>query len=182
VNHLHLPVQSGSDRILAAMKRNHTVLEYKAKIRQLRRIRPAMAMSSDFIVGFPGETDQDFADTMNLIKEINYDMSFSFIYSARPGTPAAELPDTTPMEIKKQRLSILQDRINQQAQKFSRDMVGTVQTVLVSGPSKKDPSEMQARTENNRVVNFKAGSSRTGDLLDVKIVSALPNSLRGELI
>jgi tRNA-2-methylthio-N6-dimethylallyladenosine synthase len=181
VNHLHLPVQSGSDRVLAAMKRNHTVLEYKAKIRKLRRIRPAMAMSSDFIVGFPGESDQDFEDTMNLIKEINYDMSFSFIYSARPGTPAAELADSTPNEIKKQRLAILQNRINQQAQKFSRDMVGTVQKVLVSGPSKKDPSEMQARTENNRVVNFKAGNSGVGDLIDVKIIDALPNSLRGEL-
>lgn len=181
VNHLHLPVQSGSDRILAAMKRNHTILEYRSKIRRLKKIRPQMAMSSDFIVGFPGETDQDFEDTMNLIKDINYDMSFSFIYSARPGTPAADLPDTTPLEIKKQRLAILQDRINQQAQKFSRDMVGTKQTVLVTGPSRKDPSELQARTENNRVVNFKAAEVKVGDFVELEIVGALPNSLRGLL-
>lgn len=182
VNHLHLPVQSGSDRILAAMKRNHTILEYKSKVRKLRKIRPDMAMSSDFIVGFPGESDQDFEDTMNLIKDINYDMSFSFIYSARPGTPAADLPDTTPMDIKKQRLAILQDRINQQAQKISRDMVGTSQRVLVTGVSRKDPSELQARTENNRVVNFKASQDIIGGFVDVSIVDALPNSLRGKLL
>ena len=181
VNHLHLPVQSGSDRILMAMKRNHTVLEYKSKIRRLRKIRPQMAMSSDFIVGFPGESDRDFEDTMELIREINYDMSFSFIYSARPGTPAADLADDTPMEVKKQRLAILQDRINQQAQKFSRDMVGTVQRVLVSGPSRKDPSELQGRTENNRVVNFKGEPELIGDFAEVRVVEAYPNSLRGQL-
>ncbi len=182
VNHLHLPVQSGSDRVLAAMKRNHTILEYKSKIRRLRKIRPEMAMSSDFIVGFPGETDRDFEDTMNLIKEINYDLSFSFIYSARPGTPAADLPDTTPIEVKKQRLAILQDRINQQAQKISRDMVGTVQRILVNAPSRKDPSEMQGRTENNRVVNFKGANELIGRLINVEIVDALPNSLRGKAV
>ena len=182
VNHLHLPVQSGSDRILMAMKRNHTVLEYKSKIRRLRKIRPQMAMSSDFIVGFPGESDRDFEDTMELIREINYDMSFSFIYSARPGTPAADLADDTPMEVKKQRLAILQDRINQQAQKFSRDMVGTVQRVLVSGPSRKDPSELQGRTENNRVVNFKGEPELIGDFAEVRVVEAYPNSLRGQRV
>ena len=182
VNHLHLPVQSGSDKILAAMKRNHTVLEYKSKIRRLRKIRPAMSLSSDFIVGFPGETDADFEATMDLIAEVNYDMSFSFIYSARPGTPAAELQDTTSPEVKKQRLALLQDRINQQAQKFSRDMVSSQQRVLVTGVSKKDPAELQARTENNRVVNFRATADLIGGFADVMIVDALPNSLRGTLV
>lgn len=182
VDHLHLPVQSGSDRILAAMKRNHTILEYKSKIRRLRNIRPDISMSSDFIVGFPGETDQDFADTMNLIKEINYDLSFSFVYSARPGTPAADLPDTTPEEVKKQRLAILQDRINQQAQKISRDMVGSQQRLLITGPSKKDPSEIQGRTENNRVVNLKGDVALVGEFVDAIICDALPNSLRGKLV
>jgi tRNA-2-methylthio-N6-dimethylallyladenosine synthase len=182
VDHLHLPVQSGSDRVLAAMKRNHTALEYKSKIRRLRAIRPEMSLSSDFIVGFPGETDEDFAATMDLIAAVNYDMSFSFIYSARPGTPAADLPDTTPLEVKKQRLALLQSRINQQAQKFSRDMVGTQQRVLVGGVSKKDPAELQGRTENNRVVNFRASTSFIGGFADVTIVDALPNSLRGTLV
>lgn len=179
VSHLHLPVQSGSDRILAAMKRNHTVLEYKSKIRRLRAIRSDMSLSSDFIIGFPSETDQDFEDTMNLIKDVNYDMSFSFIYSARPGTPAADLADNIPMDVKKQRLAILQDRINQQAQKFSRDMVGTTQRVLVTAVSRKDPAELQGRTENNRVVNFKADASLIGGFASVEIGQALPNSLRG---
>jgi len=182
VDHLHLPVQSGSDRVLAAMKRNHTALEYKSKIRRLRAIRPEMSLSSDFIVGFPGETDEDFAATMDLIAAVNYDMSFSFIYSARPGTPAADLPDTTPLEVKKQRLALLQSRINQQAQKFSRDMVGTQQRVLVGGVSRKDPAELQGRTENNRVVNFRASTSFIGGFADVTIVDALPNSLRGTLV
>ena len=182
VDHLHLPVQSGSDRILAAMKRNHTILEYKSKVRRLKKIRPNLSMSSDFIIGFPGESDQDFEDTMNLIREINYDLSFSFIYSSRPGTPAADLRDDTPMEVKKQRLAILQDRINQQAQTISRNMVGTKQRLLVTGPSKKDPSEIQGRTENNRVVNFKGDIALVGQFVDAEIGEALPNSLRGKLL
>jgi len=182
VDHLHLPVQSGSDRILAAMKRNHTILEYKSKVRRLKKIRPNLSMSSDFIIGFPGESDQDFEDTMNLIREINYDLSFSFIYSSRPGTPAADLRDDTPMEVKKQRLSILQDRINQQAQSISRNMVGTQQRLLVTGPSRKDPSEIQGRTENNRVVNFKGDIALVGEFVNVEVGEALPNSLRGILI
>lgn len=182
VDHLHLPVQSGSDRILAAMKRNHTALEYKSKIRALRKVRPEMSLSSDFIVGFPGETDQDFQDTMQLIRDVNYDLSFSFIYSARPGTPAADLVDATPMDVKKARLTELQQQINQQAQMFSRQMVGTKQRVLVSGRSRKDPGEMQGRTENNRVVNFKGDANLIGDFADVEITQALPNSLRGQLL
>ncbi len=182
VNHLHLPVQSGSDRVLALMKRNHTVLEYKSRIRKLRAIRPEMALSSDFIVGFPGETDRDFEETMNLIQEINFDLSFSFIYSARPGTPAAELPDDTPVEVKKERLALLQQRINQQAQQFSRAMVGTTQRILVTGVSRKDPGELQGRTENNRVVNFRAQENLIGEFADVEIAEALPNSLRGKLV
>ena len=182
VDHLHLPVQSGSDRILSAMKRNHTILEYKSKVRRLKKIRPNLSMSSDFIIGFPGESDQDFEDTMNLIREINYDLSFSFIYSSRPGTPAADLRDDTPMEVKKQRLAILQDRINQQAQSISRNMVGTQQRLLVTGPSRKDPSEIQGRTENNRVVNFKGDIALVGEFVNVEVGEALPNSLRGMLI
>ena len=182
VDHLHLPVQSGSDRVLAAMKRNHTVLEYKSKIRRLRKIRPNISMSSDFIVGFPGEGDREFEETMNLIRDVNYDLSFSFIYSARPGTPAADLPDTTPMEVKKQRLAILQDRINQQTQSISRGMVGSRQRLLITGPSRKDPSEIQGRTENNRVVNLKGDTALTGQFVDAMIGQALPNSLRGELL
>ena len=180
VNHLHLPVQSGSDRILAAMKRGHTVLEYKSRIRKLRRHRPGISLSSDFIVGFPGETESDFAATMKLIEEIGFDVSFSFIYSPRPGTPAAELPDSTPPELKKQRLQILQTRINQQAQQISRDMVGTTEKVLVTGVAKKDPGQLQGRTENNRVVNFRCDDhDLIGHFLDLDIVQALPNSLRG---
>lgn len=181
VDHLHLPVQSGSDRILAAMKRNHTVLEYKSKIRKLRKHRPNIALSSDFIVGFPGETEVDFEDTMNLIADLNFDLSFSFIYSARPGTPAAELPDEVPMEAKKQRLALLQARINQQAQRISRDMVGGIEKVLVTGLSRKDPGELQGRTENNRVVNFRADRALVGGFANVLVTDALPNSLRGEL-
>ncbi len=182
VSHLHLPVQHGSDRILALMKRNHTVLEYKSIIRKLRAIRPKISISSDFIVGFPGETDKDFEDTMNLINEIGFDHSFSFIYSARPGTPAADLKDETPMDVKRQRLAILQDRILQHANGISAAMVGTVEPVLVTGVSKKDPAELQGRTENNRVVNFSAdGADVIGQIVDMTIVDALPNSLRGEL-
>ncbi|MCP5335985.1 MAG: tRNA (N6-isopentenyl adenosine(37)-C2)-methylthiotransferase MiaB [Oceanospirillaceae bacterium] len=179
VSHLHLPVQSGSDRILAAMKRGHTRDEYIAKIRRLQQIRPDLCMSSDFIIGFPGETDQDFEDTMNLIAEIGFDNSFSFVYSARPGTPAAELPDDTPEDVKKERLYLLQQRIVQQTQQISRRMVGKVETILVTGPSRKDPGEQSGRTENNRVVNFRADADLTGKFVKVRIDEARPNSLRG---
>jgi tRNA-2-methylthio-N6-dimethylallyladenosine synthase len=182
VDHLHLPVQSGSDRILAAMKRGHTVLEYKSKIRRLRGIRPDISLSSDFIIGFPGETEADFAATMQLIDEIGFDTSFSFVYSARPGTPAAELPDATDEAVKKQRLQILQARINQRAQAISRGMVGRRERILVTGTSKKDPGQLQGRTENNRVVNFSsADSGLIGQFVEVDILEALPNSLRGTL-
>ena len=181
VSHLHLPVQSGSDRILALMKRGHTVLEYKSKIRKLRKIRPDISISSDFIVGFPGETDSDFQATLDLIAEIGFDQSFSFIYSKRPGTPAAGYPDEITPETKKQRLQLLQTRINQQAQVISRNMTGSVQTVLVEGPSRKNPRELAGRTENNRVVNFPGAAGLIGEMVDVKITRALPNSLRGEL-
>jgi tRNA-2-methylthio-N6-dimethylallyladenosine synthase len=180
VNHLHLPVQSGSDRILMAMKRGHTALEYKSKIRRLRKVRPDISISSDFIIGFPGESEADFAATMKLIEEIEFDSSFSFVYSARPGTPAAELPDETDEATKKQRLKILQDRIIQQAQQISRRMVGSRQRILVTGVSKKDPGQLQGRTENNRVVNFSTSDhSLIGDFVEVDIMEALPNSLRG---
>lgn len=187
VSHLHLPVQSGSDRILAAMKRGHMALEYKSKIRRIRKHRPNISLSSDFIIGFPGETDKDFEDTMNLINDVGFDNSFSFIYSARPGTPAADIEDTTPEDVKKERLSILQQRIAQQAQEISRRMVGNIERILVTGFSKKDPGELQGRTENNRVVNFKAKQDRTdsqliGRFIDVKITDAYSNSLRGERI
>jgi tRNA-2-methylthio-N6-dimethylallyladenosine synthase len=183
VDHLHLPVQSGSDRILAAMKRGHTALEYKSRIRRLRALRPDISLSSDFIIGFPGESDTDFAATMKLIEEIGFDHSFSFIYSARPGTPAAELPDSTDEATRKARLQILQGRINQQAQAISRRMVGSRQRILVTGPSKKDPGQLQGRTENNRVVNFSCDDrGLVGLFVDVQIGEALPNSLRGDLI
>lgn len=183
VSHLHLPVQSGSDRILMAMKRGHTTLEYKSKMRKLRQIRPDICFSSDFIVGFPGETEADFEATMNLINDINFDMSFSFIYSPRPGTPAADMQDDTPMAEKKQRLAILQQRINQQAQDIARKMVGNTERVLVSGYSKKDPGELSGRTENNRVVNFPCDQPELiGKFADILIEEALPNSLRGILL
>lgn len=183
VDHLHLPVQSGSDRILAAMKRGHTALEYKSRIRRLRKIRPDISLSSDFIIGFPGETEEDFAATMKLIEDIGFDSSFSFIYSARPGTPAAELADDTDEETKKQRLQILQTRILQQAGEISRNMIGSTQRILVTGVSKKDPGQLQGRTENNRAVNFSAtDQSLIGDFVDVEITDALPNSLRGTII
>ncbi len=182
VDHLHLPVQSGSDRILMAMKRGHTALEYKSKIRRLRKLRPDISISSDFIIGFPGETEADFAATMKLVEDIGFDTSFSFIYSARPGTPAAELPDETDEDTKKQRLQILQQRILQQAQHISRRMVGGSQKILVTGVSKKDTGQLQGRTENNRVVNFSsADASLVGQFVLVDIVEALPNSLRGVL-
>lgn len=182
VNHLHLPVQSGSDRILAGMKRGHTGLEYKSIIRKLRAIRPDISLSSDFIIGFPGETDDDFAATMKLIEDISFDTSYSFIYSARPGTPAADFPDATPETVKKQRLKILQTRITQQAMDISRKMVGSTQRLLVSGISRKDPGQLQGRTENNRVVNFSSSDHRLiGQFVDINISEALPNSLRGTL-
>lgn len=182
VSHLHLPVQSGSDRVLTMMKRGHTALEYKSKIRRLKQVRPDIAMSSDFIIGFPGETDSDFEDTMNLIQTIDFDMSFSFIYSARPGTPAADLPDDVSEETKKQRLQLLQQRLNQQSQAHARRMLDTHQRILVTGPSKKNPMELSGRTENNRVVNFVGQPHMIGQFVDVKITEVLPNSLRGDLI
>ncbi len=183
VSHLHLPVQSGSDRILAQMKRGHTALEYKSKIRRLRKLRPDLSLSSDFIIGFPGETEQDFNATMKLIEDMDFDMSFSFVYSARPGTPASDLPDDTDEDTKKQRLATLQHYINQNAQRFSRQMVGTTQRILVTGYSRKDPGQYQGRTENNRVVNFNVDDPNLiGFFVDVRISEALPNSLRGERI
>lgn len=187
VDHLHLPVQSGSDRILAAMKRNYTALEYKSRIRKLRKVRPNISLSSDFIVGFPGETDAEFEATMNLIAEIGFDHSFSFIYSPRPGTPAASLPDDISMETKKKRLAILQQRINQKAAQISQDMVGTEQKILVTGPSKKHANQLCGRTENNRVVNFPILSESQapaliGQLISVRILEAKPNSLLGEML
>ena len=181
-DHLHLPVQSGSDRVLAMMKRGHTALEYKAKIRALRRVRPNIALSSDFIVGFPGETDADFEATLELVRELDYDLSFSFVYSPRPGTPAAALPDHTPPEAKKHRLAILQDQLRRQAAAHAAAMTGTRQRVLVTGRAKRDASELAGRTENNRVVNFAGPAELTGGFAMVEIVAALPNSLRGAIV
>ena len=182
VSFLHLPVQSGSDRILSLMKRGHTALEYKEKIRRLRRARPDLTISSDFIIGFPGETEADFEATMRLVEEIGFDQSYSFIYSARPGTPAASYADDISREVKQRRLELLQQRINQQAQAISRRMVGEVHRVLVEGPSRKDPAQLAGRTENNRVVNFSGPADLIGDFADLRITEALPNSLRGELL
>ena len=183
VSFLHLPVQSGSDRILSMMKRGHSALEYKSKIRRIREARPDIYLSSDFIVGFPGETEADFQATMQLIEDIRFDQSFSFIYSPRPGTPAAALPDDVPMAVKKERLSQLQARINDFAMEYSQQMIGTVQQVLVYGVSKKDASEVAGRTENNRVVNFDPkGQDLVGKIIPVKITDAYRNSLRGELV
>jgi len=182
VSHLHLPVQSGSDRVLAAMKRNHTALEYKSRIRRLREVRPGISLSSDFIIGFPGETEDDFECTMQLIEAIGFDHSFSFIYSRRPGTLAANMPDDVPPNVKKQRLARLQARIQTMAAQISADMVGSEQRILVEGPSRKDPAQMAGRTENNRVVNFDAGPELIGRFVRVRISAALPNSLRGEFI
>jgi tRNA-2-methylthio-N6-dimethylallyladenosine synthase len=182
VDHLHLPVQSGSDRVLNLMKRGHTAIEYKSKIRKLKKVRPNLCMSSDFIIGFPGESDDDFQATMDLIQAIDFDLSFSFIYSARPGTPAADLPDDVSDEVKKQRLQILQSRINQQALRIARAMLGTEQRILVEGPSKKNPMELSGRTENNRVVNFEGTPDMIGEFVDVKITDVFANSLRGEWV
>ncbi len=180
VSFLHLPVQSGSDRVLAMMKRGHMAVEYKAKIARLRQVRPDITISSDFIVGFPGETEADFEQTLKLIEEIDFDHSFSFIYSRRPGTPAADLPDDVPLAVKQQRLERLQQLINTQAQRISRQMVGTIQRILVERPAKKDPAQLAGRTENNRVVNFDGPSDLIGQFVEVRITEALPNSLRGE--
>ncbi|WP_437612284.1 tRNA (N6-isopentenyl adenosine(37)-C2)-methylthiotransferase MiaB [Erwinia sp. V71] len=182
VSFLHLPIQTGADRVLTLMKRAHTALEYKAIIRKLRAARPDIQISSDFIVGFPGETQADFEQTMKLIGDVNFDVSFSFIYSARPGTPAADLPDDVPEEDKKQRLYILQDRINQQAMAWSRRMLGTVQRILVEGTSRKNVMELSGRTENNRVVNFEGTPEMIGKFVDVEIVDVYTNSLRGILV
>jgi tRNA-2-methylthio-N6-dimethylallyladenosine synthase len=181
--HLHLPVQSGSDRVLAMMKRNHTALEYKSIIRKLRAIRPDMSISSDFIVGFPGETEDDFNATMKLIADVGFDQSFSFVYSARPGTPASDLKDDTPEEVKKQRLQLLQSRINQHSQQISERMVGTVEKVLVTGPSRKDPGELCGRTENNRIVNFRSDEAGlVGKFVNIRFTQAMSNTMRGELV
>lgn len=182
VSHLHLPVQSGADRVLANMKRGYTTLEYKSVIRKLRAVRPDISISSDFIVGFPGETEDDFEKTMGLIEEVGFDTSFSFLFSPRPGTPAAEMTDSTPDEVKSARLARLQKRIEAQAQVISQAMVGTVQRVLVEGPSKKDPGELAGRTDNNRVVNFVGNPRQINHFVTVKITSALPHSLRGEVV
>ena len=182
VSFLHLPIQSGADRILTMMKRNHTTLEYKAIIRKLREVRPNIQISSDFIVGFPGETAEDFEQTMKVIEQVNFDMSFSFIYSARPGTPAADIPDDVSEEEKKERLARLQQRINHQAMQFSRAMLGTEQRILVEGPSKKDIMELTGRTETNRVVNFVGTPDMIGKFVDVKITDVYTNSLRGEVV
>ncbi|WP_371233030.1 tRNA (N6-isopentenyl adenosine(37)-C2)-methylthiotransferase MiaB [Pseudomonas sp. QE6] len=183
VKFVHLPVQAGSDRILAAMKRNHTALEYKSRIRKLKAAVPDICISSDFIVGFPGETEKDFEQTMKLVEDVGFDFSFSFIYSSRPGTPAADLVDDTPEEVKKQRLLILNSRLQQQGFEISRRMVGTVQRILVTDYSKRDPGQLQGRTENNRVVNFRSDNPRLiGQFVDVEIYEALPNSLRATLV
>ncbi len=185
-NFLHLPVQSGSDRILAAMKRGHTVLEYKQKLRKLRAVRPDICISTDLIVGFPGETEEDFAATMNLVAEVGFDQSFSFLYSRRPGTPAAALPDEVPHEVKQRRLALLQERLNSQGRAISQRMVGSRQRVLVERPSKRDAAQLAGRTDNNRWVNFSGPSAQPQSLInrfaDVMITEAMPNSLRGRLL
>jgi tRNA-2-methylthio-N6-dimethylallyladenosine synthase len=181
-NHLHLPVQSGSDRILGLMKRGYTALEYKSKIRKLRQIRPDIRLSTDIIVGFPGETDKDFQDTMNLVHDMEFDTSFSFIYSPRPGTPAANLVDDTPLDVKKQRLQILQNRLLLNAGRYGQSMIGSTQTVLVTGFSKRDTQQLSGRTECNRVVNFDGPPELIGQFIAVTINESLPNSLRGRML
>ncbi len=181
-NHLHLPIQSGSDKILSMMKRGYTAMEFKSKIRKLRKVRPDVRLSTDIIVGFPGETDKDFQDTMDLVHEMGFDTSFSFIYSPRPGTPAANLPDETPMDVKKQRLQILQNRLLLQASHYSQAMIGSKQRLLVTGSSKRDKQQLAGRTECNRVVNFDGPQKLIGQFVEVYISEALPNSLRGRLV
>ena len=182
VSHLHLPVQAGSDRVLALMKRGYTTLEYKSLVRKLKAARPDLSLSSDFIVGFPGETEQDFEATMKLIDEVGFDTSFSFVYSARPGTPAADLADDTPQQMKLARLARLQKRIEEQAAEISEAMVGSTQRVLVERTSKKNAAELAGRTDNNRVVNFPGQQRLIGQFVDVTISAALPHSLRGEIV
>ena len=181
-NFLHLPVQSGSDRILAAMKRGHTVLEYKQKIRKLRAVRPDICISTDIIVGFPGETDEDFVATMNLVADVGFDQSFSFLYSRRPGTPAAALPDEVPAEVKQRRLELIQQRFNTQSRAISERMVGSRQRVLIERPAKRDRNELAGRTDNNRWVNFQGPAHLINQFADVVITEARPNSLRGRLV
>ncbi|MCK5480015.1 MAG: TRAM domain-containing protein, partial [Gammaproteobacteria bacterium] len=182
VSHLHLPVQSGSDRILASMKRNHTALEYKATIRKLRETRPGISLSSDFIIGFPGEGAAEFEQTMDLIEDVGFDQSFSFIYSQRPGTPASDMPNDVPVSEKKARLARLQKRISAMAATISNAMVGNIERILVEKVSRKSSEQVSGRTENNRVVNFDGAHSLIGCFVDVRITEALPNSLRGELV
>ena len=182
VSHLHLPVQSGSDRILVAMKRGYTTLEYKSIIRRLRATRPDISVTSDFIIGFPGETEADFQATMELVEGVNFDDSFSFIYSPRPGTPATGLPDDTPYEIKLERLQRLQEKIEQQAQGISQRMIGSTQRILVEGISRKDASELCGRTDNNRMVNFPGDPANIGYFIDIQITAALSHSLRGRIM
>jgi tRNA-2-methylthio-N6-dimethylallyladenosine synthase len=181
VSHLHLPIQSGSDRILSMMKRGHSAIEYKHKINKLRKVRPDISMSSDFIIGFPGETEADFRATMKLIEDVGFDMSFSFIYSQRPGTPAAFMPDDVTLETKKQRLQELQQKLLEQANRISRQMVGSTQRILVEGYSRKSDLELSGRTENNRVVNFVGNSELIGEFVQVEITQALNNSMKGIL-
>ena len=185
VSHLHLPVQHGSDRILAAMKRGYTALEYKSIVRKLRAVRPGISLSSDFIVGFPGETQEDFAKLMKLVEDVGFDASFSFVFSPRPGTPAAALEDTTPKDVKLARLQRLQAALEDHVRRISESRVGTVQRILVEGPSKKDANELMGRTECNRIVNFPGGPHAqrlVGQMIDVRITQALPHSLRGEVV
>lgn len=182
VNHLHLPVQHGSDRILMAMKRGYTAMEYKSTVRKLRAVRPGISLSTDFIVGFPGETDDDHARTMKLIEDVGFDSSFSFVFSARPGTPAAALHDDTPQDVKLKRLHVLQKAIENNARRISESRVNTVQRILVEGPSRKDANELMGRTECNRIVNFAGNARLVGQLVDVTITEALPHSLRGEVV
>lgn len=181
-DHLHLPVQSGSDKVLAAMKRGYTGLEFRSRIRKLKKVRPNLKLSTDIIVGFPGETDKDFEDTLKLVKDMNFDVSFSFIFSARPGTPAALLDDPTPMEVKKERLKTLQTQLNQQSQAIAKSLLNTKQNILITGYSKKDRQELAGRTECNRVVNFKGNPRLIGQFINVIITDVLPNSLRGEIV
>ncbi|EQD68687.1 tRNA-i(6)A37 thiotransferase enzyme MiaB, partial [mine drainage metagenome] len=180
-NYLHLPVQSGCDRILAAMKRGYTSLEFKHRIRKLRAVRPDITLSTDLIVGFPGETEAEFAQTLKLVEDIGFDQSYSFIYSRRPGTPAANLADDTPDAVKHERLARLQALLNANAKRYSEAMIGSVQTILVEGPSRKDPRELSGRTENMRTVNFPGDARLRGQFVDVSITAALSNSLRGRM-
>jgi tRNA-2-methylthio-N6-dimethylallyladenosine synthase len=182
VNHLHLPVQHGSDRILMAMKRGYTAMEYKSTIRKLRAVRPDISLSSDFIVGFPGETEEDFGKMMKLIHDVGFDNSFSFIFSPRPGTPAAALHDDTPQTAKLKRLQHLQGVIEDNAKRISASLVGKTQRILVEGPSRKDPAELMGRTECNRIVNFKGQARLVGQMVDVTITEAYPHSLRAEVV